>query len=81
MIACRKESLMACVSPFTLSVEPTEGAVYQHGFHLGTIESVARKCAVDIFVGRNLGGHHTRTVALKRYGKIVDVFDGKWSSD
>jgi hypothetical protein len=65
---------------FTLSIEPVEGAVFVHGFHLGTIEKVARDCAADIFANRNNYGSPTRTVALIRDGKLFDVFDGTWSS-
>lgn len=67
-------------SPFTLSIEPTDGAAFQHGYHLGTDEAVARSIAVERFNGRNAYGLHTRTVALMRAGRIVDVFDGVWSS-
>jgi len=64
---------------FTLSIEPTEGRAFQHGFHLGTIETIARREAEDRFNGRNASGLYTRTVALIRDGRIVDVFDGSWS--
>ena len=67
-------------SPFTLSIEPTDGAAFQHGFHLGSDERVARGIAVERFNGRNAYGLHTRTVALIRAGRIFDVFDGAWSS-
>lgn len=67
-------------STFTLSIEPIEGRAYQHGYHLGTIESVARKCAEDIYWSKRKSGG-VRTVALMRDRKIFDVFDGEWSSD
>lgn len=67
-------------SPFTLSIEATDGVAFQHGFHLGTYERVARSIAVERFTGRNAYGLATRTVALMRDGRIVDVFDGVWSS-
>jgi len=67
-------------STFTLSIEPTNGAAFQHGFHLGTDEAVARGIAEERFAGRNAYGLHTRTVALVRNGRLFDVFDGAWSS-
>ena len=67
-------------STFTLSIEPTNAAAFQHGYHLGTDEAVARSIAVERFNGRNAYGLHTRTVALIRAGRIFDVFDGAWSS-
>ncbi len=66
---------------FTLSIEPTDQPSFQHGFHLGTIETVAKRCAEDIFHARNANGQPTCTVALIRDRKIFDVFDGKWSSE
>lgn len=32
-------------SPFVLSIEPTGKPAYQHGFHLGTDEPLARQIA------------------------------------
>ena len=66
---------------FTLSVEPVEGETYQHPFHLGTQWELARTIAEERFRATN---HHrglAKTVALKREGKIFDVFDGEWASD
>ena len=63
---------------FTLSVEPIASPVYQHPYHLGTIEAVARTIAEDYFIANH---RHTRTVALMRGGHIFDVYDGRWSSD
>ncbi len=64
------------MSPFILSIEPFDGAVYRHPYHLGTIEMVACQIAEEIFAARR----NIRTIALIRDRKIVDVFDGKWSS-
>jgi hypothetical protein len=66
------------MSTFTLSIEPVDGATFQHPFHLGTIEDIARKLAEETFHGRNAYGKHTITVALMRDRKIIDVFDGQW---
>jgi hypothetical protein len=77
---------------FTLSIEPVDGASFVHGFHLGTIETIARDCARKIFSDRNMASNFykrdlnnhvmaTRTVALIRHGKIFDVYDGQWSSE
>jgi hypothetical protein len=65
----------------TLSVEPVEGATFVHGFHLGTQESVARMMAAELFFARNAAAKWTRTVALIRNGKMIDCFDGHWSSE
>lgn len=65
---------------FILSIEPTEGETYQYGFHLGTIESTARDCAIDIFKNYSRKGIRPRTVALRRDG-FFDVYDGTWSSE
>jgi hypothetical protein len=66
---------------FILSIEPMDGPSFQHGFHLGTIESVARKFAEDMFFWRNNSGEATRTVALIRDRKLFDCYDGMWSSE
>src|SRR5262245_35489832 len=72
-------------SIFTLSIEPFEGKSYQYGFHLGTIESEARKCAEEIWNRKRKEGpkelahgrvEGCRTVALIRDRRIYDVFDG-----
>ena len=65
----------------TLSIEPMEGKSYQHGYHLGTQLELAKQIAVDRFNVLNKSGNPTRTVALIRGGKIVDCYDGRWSSD
>ncbi len=67
----------SAMSPFTLSIEPFDGAVYQHPYHLGTIEMVACEIAEEIFAARR----NIRTIALIRDRKIVDVFCGHWTSE
>ncbi len=66
---------------FTLSIEPTGKPSFQHGFHLGTEEPMARQFAEEIFHNRNAHVEPTCTVALIRNRKIFDVYDGKWSSE
>ncbi len=66
---------------FCLSIEPVDGATFQHGFHLGTDLKLAKQIAEEKFNARNKHGMPTRTVALILSGKIVDVFDGRWASD
>ncbi len=66
-------------SPFTLSIEPTGKPAFQHGFHLGTDERVARQFAEEIFRTRNNTHRDTCTVALIRDRKIVDIYDGSWN--
>lgn len=78
---------MADTATFTLSIEPLEGASYIYSAHLGTIESVARQCAVDVFKNANKYAgngfwYGAKTVALMRGGKLFDCFMGdKWSSE
>jgi hypothetical protein len=73
------------MTTFTLSIEPTEGTAFQHLYHLGTDEAVARYCAEDIFGHRQWyqgrGRVTIRTVALMRDGRMFDCFDGQWASD
>ena len=61
----------------TMSIEPIDGPAYQHGFHLGTIESIARQIVEETFAARR----DVRTIALIRDRRILDVFDGTWDSD
>lgn len=72
-------------STYQLSIEPVNGATFRHSFHLGTDLRVARNVAVDIFYNRKwwprVGDVKVRTVALVLDNKIVDVFDGEWTSD
>lgn len=68
-------------SPFVMSVE-TDAGTYQYGFHLGTIESVARSMVEDrylLLVPKI--GTRVITIALMRDHKVFDVYDGsRWSS-
>ncbi len=66
---------------FTLSIEDTVGHSFQHGFHLGTDEKLARQIAEEKFNARVKYNLPVVTVALIKAGKIVDCFDGKWSSE
>jgi len=73
------------MQPFLLSIEPTEGTSFIHSFHLGTDERLAREIAIDIFKNRKwwprVGYISVRTVALYRNGKMIDVYDGEWTTD
>jgi hypothetical protein len=67
--------------PFTLSIE-TDAGTYQHGYHLGTQEPLARAIAENIFAKyRPRQGSRIVTVALKWEHKMFDVYDGEWSSE
>lgn len=68
-------------SMFTMTIEPvTGGPAVEHGFHLGTDETVARQLAEERC--RHGVAPEARTVALHRDGRIIDVFDGgEWQSD
>jgi hypothetical protein len=77
-------------SVFCLSIEPVNGKTFVHGYHLGTIESVARQIAEKTFRTRNKlhpftdharNSYTTRTVALIRDGKLFDIYDGTWASE
>lgn len=62
---------------FTLSIEPQSGPSFQHGYHLGTDEPLARQLAVEICHRTN-----AKSVALLRDYTAVDYFDGTmWNSD
>lgn len=67
---------------FSLSIE-TDAGTYQHGYHLGTDERMARSFAAEICLKRRPKiGTRIRTVALIFDGRMVDVFDGgDWQSD
>jgi hypothetical protein len=65
---------------FTLSIEDRAGHSFQHGFHLGTIERVARTLAEGCYHGRIANKLPVVTVALKRAGEVFDVYDGEWQS-
>jgi hypothetical protein len=61
---------------YCLSIE-TDAGSYMHGFHLGTDESIARKCAETICLHYTPRmGTRIATVGLVAHGKLVDVFDG-----
>lgn len=62
---------------FTASIEFEQGVSFQHPYHLGTIEPMARRVVDDIFYARVGNGLPVLTIALKFDGKIVDVYDGK----
>ena len=67
--------------PFILSIE-TDAGIYQHGYHLGTDERLARSMAVSFFKsGHPSQGLYIRTVALRRVGNLVDIYDGQWGSE
>ena len=71
------------MTTFTLSIEETFGVCRQHGFHLGTIEAVARKVVEDKMAAFRTHDLPAITMALKQNGKIVDVLyrSGNWHSD
>lgn len=66
---------------FTMSIEVVEGCAYQHPYHLGTQERIARECVMRQFHDRKVSGLHTVTIALIYNCRIVDVYYGdKWHS-
>lgn len=67
---------------FTASIE-TDAGTYEHGFHLGTHEQVARDFCVELFHKRKpKQGTRVVTVGLKKAGKLVDTYYGdRWQSD
>lgn len=67
--------VMKQMSPFTMSIEPVIGTSYQHGFHLGTQEKLARQICEERFTRGDC-----KTVGLKQDGKLIDMFygNGEW---
>jgi hypothetical protein len=63
---------------FELSIETAPGKSERHGFHLGTIEAIARQIAKEKFYARRKWGYPTVTVALMRNGKLFDCYDRTW---
>jgi hypothetical protein len=72
---------MSSADQLLLSIEPTEGEVYIHGFNLGTDIAVARSIAAEMFASRNKTGLPTRTVAILLRGHVMDCYDGTWTSE
>lgn len=66
---------------FTLSIEDVAGHSFQHGYHLGTDEQIARQIAVEKFHARIEHKLPVVTVALLRGNKMVDCYDGVWASE
>ena len=67
---------------FTLSIETAPGVSHIHGYHLGTIENIARQCAEDRYHCRANNGYPVVTVALIREGKLFDCYLGdRWASE
>jgi len=68
--------------PFEMSIEETEGVSKKHGFHLGTVERLAREIVEDTYRARVLNNLPVVTIALMRGGKMMDLFYGDgWASD
>ncbi len=67
---------------FTLSIEETEGKSYQHGFHLGTDETLARQIVTEKMQAFRTYSLPVVSMALIRDRKIVDVLyiDGTWQN-
>jgi hypothetical protein len=63
---------------YTMSIEAEEGKAWQHGFHLGTEEALARQIVEEKFQARVKHDLPVVTIALLRDRKVVDVFDGRW---
>jgi hypothetical protein len=65
---------------FILSIEETPGKSRQHGFHLGTIERIAREIVQDKMRVCRENDWPVVTMALIEDGKIFDVLyrDGTW---
>lgn len=63
--------------PFLASIECID-KVFLYHYHLGTMEDIARRCIEDIW--HYDFGAPVVTIALMRNGKMVDCYDGRWSS-
>lgn len=67
---------------FTASVETEEGISYQHPWHLGTHEDLARSICREIYHNRIKHNQAVVTIGLKRNGKLIDVFNGTcWNTE
>ena len=66
--------------PYYMSIETVEGKSFQHGFHLGTDEVMARALCEEKFKARVENNMPTITIALiSSEGKLVDTFYGdRW---
>ena len=67
---------------YVLSIEDRPGHSYDHGFHLGTVESVAREIAEDKMRCCRENQWPMVSLGLKWEGKLVDTLyrDGTWHS-
>lgn len=63
------------VPVYTLSIEPLEGKVYTHPYHLGTDLKIAKEIAETLFHNPFL---QIRSMALTKDLKLVAVYDGEW---
>lgn len=61
---------------FTASIEPVNGRVFQHAYHLGTDRKMAEWFCEELFRRHNVDTP-LYTVALMRGGKAVDFYDGR----
>lgn len=68
--------------PYVASIE-TDAGTYQHGFHLGSDEVVARITCVDFAAHLTPKvGTYIVTVGLMLDGRLVDTWEGDgWASD
>jgi hypothetical protein len=67
---------------FYVSVETSEGVSYQHPYHFGTQEPLARSMIKEMYAFRVKYNIPVYTIALKFDGHIIDVFDGRdWNSE
>lgn len=65
----KRSQEMQATNPYTMDIETSEG-VTQHPFHLGTDKVVA-----ETFVKEQLKKEGVRSVALRKGGKIVGIYD------
>jgi hypothetical protein len=61
---------------FYLMIKPVLNDKYQHGLHLGTIESTAFKMAEEIFHRADRSTEPNDYVELMFDGKVVDTYRG-----
>lgn len=70
-------------STITMTLE-TDAGTYQHPWHLGTEEGIARFIAEEYMTNRTpKRGRVIATIALHRNGSIIDVLssDERWESE
>ena len=71
-------SVSATTDPYTMDVEYVTGEVKPHGFHLGTD---LKQAEFFVFEKLNSGFQPALSVALRRSGKLIRIYDQRDITD